>query len=532
MQDLTLLAYSTGVLMNSEGRKMNITISCIHFAVQYKKAEQNKEELLRNIYWAAESDSDIIVAPEMSVSGYSFKNREDLAGLVEEEDGVFSNRVAAIAEQFGCYICIGLALRHQATDGYCNSALVRGPGGFSFRYDKVNGEIRWSMPGSAKQVNCFDTPWGKVGVLICSDSYYDLQLRIAALKGADLLLIPANWPPSGLDPVEVWRARALENGVAIAACNRTGKDLLMSCDKAESCLISAKGEILMRRNSSTTAIFSHSLPLTDGRFDRSLKEARFKARRVEEYHNCYRTVNIVKDLGSFLGLPGPGELSIHCLVTGTKSVLSMAEQLDKIKSFREYDSNRKQQTSLFLVSMEEAGKTEYPELVEFAKDNCLFLCVRTGNEDVSFHVYGPTGVVTFDNKQRETARDFPAGHLNIGPARVAFMKYQDLLQPENAVSVSKDGCDLLIVDSPKYDSETRLICGVRTINHLCIALCRKDSAGIWMVPEGHARWDEVLQESEGVCSFVLNTALTRKKRFQDRVDFDVLLKGTGKNNHA
>ena len=501
---------------------MELKIAFIHFAVVYKKSEQNKAELLRKMYQAGESGARIIITPEMAVSGYSFKDRSDIADFVEEENGAFAEEVGALAERFGCYICVGLALRHQKTDGYCNSALVRGPGGFSFRYDKVNGEIRWSMPGNPKQKGCFDTPWGKVGVLICSDTYYDLQPRITALKGADLILVPANWPPSGLDPVEVWRARSLENGVAIAGCNRTGRDLQMSCEEAESCLISPEGEILFRKSSRSSAIFNHSLPLTGGMFDQSMKNKRLGKRKVENYHDCYRSVNIVRDLGSFLELPGPGKLLIRCLASKRYDGSEIAAMPAKLTERKQKSSSSEQDETLVLLSMEQSSLENYSRLEALAEENKLFLCAGTGDADHPFQVFGPTGVVKpgVDNNAYSVGL---AGSFDIGPARVNFMSYQELLQPENVVSISKNGCDLLVVDSPKFDDEVKLICGVRTISHLCIALCRDDGAGIWMVPEGHARWGEILRENEGECDFILDTALTRKKRFQDRLDFDTLL---------
>ena len=506
---------------------MTLSISLIHFDVRYKETKRNKEELLAQIREAAETGAKIIITPEMSVSGYSFTCRSDIAPYVEEEDGAFSRQLADLAEHFDCYICVGMALRHTTTDGYCNSALVCGPDGLRFRYDKVNGEIRWSLPGSPKQDGCFDTPWGRVGVLICSDTYYDLQPRISALKGADLLLVPANWPPSGengLDPVEVWRARALENGMAVAACNRTGKDLLMDCKEAKSCLISSQGEILFQGASDETEIFDCKLPLTEGRFERRRKETMLSARKVEEYHSCYRTVNIVRDFGGFMQLPEAGKLAIHSFAASPKTA---TEPLVQFEAFCDQicaemcPPNDSCNTSLFLLTLHNNCKKSLEMLANIAQKQRCFISVRTDHAPYGIHVFGPQGRLWEPNT--DEGSESP-GLFNVGPARTAVLSFEKLMQPENAVAISKDGCDLLIIDSATFTDETRLICGARTISHLCITTTNIEGAGIWMVPEGHARWGEVLQEEEGHCSFILDTALTRKKRFQDRVDFDMLLR--------
>lgn len=84
-----------------------------------------------------------------------------------------------------------------------------------------------------------------MGVLICSDTYNGLMPRITALRGADLLLVPANWPPTGLNPRVLWRVRAMENGIFLAACNRTGIDRIMDCRQALSCVSDPQGHLLL-----------------------------------------------------------------------------------------------------------------------------------------------------------------------------------------------------------------------------------------------------------------------------------------------
>lgn len=504
---------------------MELQIAFIHLDVLYKNGDQNKKNLLRYIREAAENGAGIVLTPEMAVSGYSFQNRADIADAVEDEDGDFICELSSMAEDFDCYICVGLALRQKTTGAYCNSAIVVGPGNFFLRYDKVNGEIRWSRPGDPNQVNSFDTPWGKVGVLICSDTYYDLQPRIAALQGVDLMLVPANWPPSGLDPVELWRARAFENGVAIAACNRTGKDLNMSCESAESCLISSAGEVIFRQNSPTTMILANSLPLADGQLCSASREKRLQTRAVEDYHSCYKNINIVGDLTSFFDLPSVGGLSINCLVNGSHSTAETLEQLDA--DIQKHTSQADETTgALWLLSFTNFLGNCREELSCIAKENRVWLSVQETNPEPVFHLFGPTECMSLDVNGSSQRGSTPYPYLDIGPARVAFMPYEALLHPENAVAASKDGCDLIVVCSDSFSDDSRLICGVRTISHLGVAMCTERCAGIWMRPEGHARWGEIIQDGKGCCSFMLDTGLTRKKRFQDRLDLDRLLKTT------
>lgn len=176
---------------------------------------------------------NVVLAPELAVSGYSFADYRDMAPYAETADGPTLTAVAHLCALYGMYACIGLAEMDPLSGILYNSAFVVDPNGsIVCRYRKINAEFRWACPGDPTQDNTFDTPWGRIGVLICSDSYHSLMPRVTALRGANLLLIIANWPPTGLNPVEIWRARAMENGVFVAACNRTGQDLVMDCSRA------------------------------------------------------------------------------------------------------------------------------------------------------------------------------------------------------------------------------------------------------------------------------------------------------------
>jgi predicted amidohydrolase len=69
----------------------------------------------------------------------------------------------------------------------------------------------------------FDLPWGRVALAICYDLRFPEMWRRYADAGAQLVLIPAEWP---VRRVEHWRlllrARAVENQFYVVGCNRAG----------------------------------------------------------------------------------------------------------------------------------------------------------------------------------------------------------------------------------------------------------------------------------------------------------------------
>lgn len=73
-------------------------------------------------------------------------------------------------------------------------------------------------------INVFDTDFGKVGLSICYDIRFPELFRIQALKGADILVVPAEFTLfTGRDHWEVLlRARAIENQAYVIAPGQIG----------------------------------------------------------------------------------------------------------------------------------------------------------------------------------------------------------------------------------------------------------------------------------------------------------------------
>jgi NAD+ synthetase len=92
-------------------------------------------------------------------------------------------------------------------------------------------EERFVEAGHA--VRAFDTRWGRAAMLICEDLFHSISATLAALDGAQLLLVPSASPARGAEPgrgvpnnLERWerlaRGTAEEHGVGVAVSQLTG----------------------------------------------------------------------------------------------------------------------------------------------------------------------------------------------------------------------------------------------------------------------------------------------------------------------
>ena len=97
----------------------------------------------------------------------------------------------------------------------------------------------------------FDTPFGKIGIVICYDRHLPESIRTCTLKGADLIIIPtANTKAEPMEMFE-WemRVQAMQNQVFIAMCNRVGREDAMDFS-GESLVIHPSGDILAKADDS------------------------------------------------------------------------------------------------------------------------------------------------------------------------------------------------------------------------------------------------------------------------------------------
>ena len=186
---------------------------------------RNRSAILAGIASAAEAGAKVVVFPECAVSGYVFDSAADAMPAAETVPGPTTAEVEAACRKYDVFAVVGLIER--AGDTLYNSAFVAGPDGLVANYRKchlpVLGIDRYVGQGDAMPV--IDLPHARIGILICYDVRFPEAARSLALRGADMIIVPTNWPVGAESAPEfLTRARAWENRVYVVACNRVGDE--------------------------------------------------------------------------------------------------------------------------------------------------------------------------------------------------------------------------------------------------------------------------------------------------------------------
>ena len=186
----------------------------------------NREAVRRKLAEAAAAGAKLIVFPECVVTGYGFTNRAAAAACAEPLPGPTSEAIAQDCARLGVWCVYGML--EADGDRLFNTCALIGPDGSVFGYRKIHlpcvGADKFTDPGPGP-IEVFDLDGLKVGVGVCFDGGFPEFPRVLALLGADLIVLPTNWAEKAMTTAKVMPpARALENAVYFAACNRVGTE--------------------------------------------------------------------------------------------------------------------------------------------------------------------------------------------------------------------------------------------------------------------------------------------------------------------
>lgn len=202
---------------------------------------------------------DLLVLPELFATGYFFHNHAQVRRLSEPVPGgpstTFLTELARSREGF---VCGGLIEREG--DRLYNTAVLVGPEGLIARYRKLHlfyEEKIWFTPGDGL-LEIHELGTTRVGMMICFDWRYPEVARILALKGAQILLHPANLVQPYCQDAMV--TRCLENGIFATTANRIGTDIKPDGTSltftGRSQVVSPQGEVLVRAPRDETAVLA------------------------------------------------------------------------------------------------------------------------------------------------------------------------------------------------------------------------------------------------------------------------------------
>lgn len=236
---------------------------------------------------SVEGGAKVVLTPEGILEGYIIEDSNNIKdkneknkiidrikGVAEPLNGPYIQKACKLADELDIYFIFGF-LESKDTKLYNTAILIDPDGDIIGRYTKTHFAEGYTIkpdaytPGSEYPV--FKTPFGIVGIIICYDRQLPEPARIMALKGAQILFVPAYGSytdDNGWNTV-LMRTRAYENKFPVAYSN-----------PYQSLLIDQNGNIKAIGNSGEIVYFE--VNTSPGNY-----VGRFRNRRSETYKEIY-----------------------------------------------------------------------------------------------------------------------------------------------------------------------------------------------------------------------------------------------------
>lgn len=152
---------------------------------------------------------DIVLFPEAALTGYFLEG--GVRELAVEASRLFADLAARHRESGAPPLDVAIGFYEVHENRLHNSALYATLGGPDAAIRHVHRKVFLPTYGvfdeerfveAGKTVRAFDTRFGRLAMLVCEDAWHSLAPTLAALDGAQAILIPSATPARGLDPGE------------------------------------------------------------------------------------------------------------------------------------------------------------------------------------------------------------------------------------------------------------------------------------------------------------------------------------------
>ncbi|WP_116040851.1 nitrilase-related carbon-nitrogen hydrolase [Amycolatopsis palatopharyngis] len=204
-------------------------IVCAQLAPKLGDLAANESLTVAAVSSATARGARVVVLPELATSGYVFESQQQARQVAVTPEHPLFARWSAAAR--GGVVIGGFC--ELGADGllYNSAAVVDGSGVVAvYRKTHLWDREKTVFAPGREEPPVVRTEMGRIGVLICYDLEFPEMPRSLALRGADLIAAPVNWPllprPAGERAPELLLAMAAAraNRVFVACCDRSGTE--------------------------------------------------------------------------------------------------------------------------------------------------------------------------------------------------------------------------------------------------------------------------------------------------------------------
>ena len=212
---------------------MKLSVAAIQMESKNSDFEGNKKKAEGYIFEAVEKGARLISLPEFALAGYIYedsiwKEAEPLKGRTYQWLNELCNKYK---------VYIATCILEKDKEDFFDTFILCGPGGQLWSHKKVQPASyeAFSFKGGGANPNTFNTPLGKIGIVICFDTSKTYSIRSLIQNRPDLLLLQFSCPSlptfapkrDKKNWVDTYKGipaiYAKHLKVPVVSCNKTGK---------------------------------------------------------------------------------------------------------------------------------------------------------------------------------------------------------------------------------------------------------------------------------------------------------------------
>lgn len=547
---LLIVCFLIAVHAPVDAKSHTVKVAVVQFRPQINDVSGNLRRLIDLTDEAGRAGAKIVVHTEMATSGYSYFSREQIRKVAETIPGNTTRSLGRIANKYRLYVAVGLPEIDPVTNRFYNSAALIGPSGRLLgKYRKRSHllESSWASIGEGV-IPTFDTPYGRLAVVICADLFYPELARLAAIRGTDILLAPSN---VGVDD-DLLKVRTFENGFSILLANRYGVEELeknldtftqdtlritspfpykFDYESNKSLIMTADGRVLTSVNGQRDTVGYGDLPIGNTKS--------YPVQRRPELYSLLGQDTLEPYTFTQLGLPKAGLFAVAAVDPGAVDSTNFVTSIRRLALRTKEDAQSGGHPLKLIVfpanafNISSGDSPDIEAMKALASESGLDLILGIGETEAGRH-YSTSLLFTRDGQVIKYRRVHRSGteKINVGSdfvvvnrdyARIGLLQGQDLFAPESSRVLAKMGVDLIAVSADTDNTIVNSLCRTRTADkvHLVIAN-RRGAEGVYA--GGYIASPDHI-EREGTALMDVDTNHIRNKKELRRFDgWDLLLR--------
>lgn len=186
--------------------------------------EKNRTQILELCKEAANKGANILILPEMALSGYIWPKKESINLIAEKSKGESFRHFSAFSKTHNVFLAYGFAEK-KGSLLFNSQNLIDDDGNLLKTYRKkhlFDVDEFWATPGN-EDFFSIKTKWGSLGLGICMDLNFDDFVDFHK-KNTDILLFATNWIEENIAVHSYWIERLNGFKGIVGFANRSGEE--------------------------------------------------------------------------------------------------------------------------------------------------------------------------------------------------------------------------------------------------------------------------------------------------------------------